>query len=187
MAARRPHRHQPSLASLPTTGVSALPENPCPCPWGAVTPTLASENMKPCPLGGRGVTKPWLWAHSPRRSSYDDRDKPPQTGCYRMPLNLTKGGPVFELLHLGRERLTDFGRRPSKRLSRGGQLKEPHRRTASPAGDLRVASAEEEEASPSPASRALRGSRGGGAQARSSRDRAGIGRWPTQCHRPLSP
>lgn len=77
-------------------------------------------------------------------------DKPPQTGGYRTPLNLAKGGLLFELLHLGRQRLTDFGRCPSKWLSEGGQLEEPPCRTASPAGDPRVVSAEGE-ASPPPA------------------------------------
>lgn len=165
-------------------GVSALLGKPCPCPWGAVTPMLASENMEPFPLGGVSPS-PSSGRITPGEAAImDDTDKPPQTGSYRTPPNLTKGGLVFEFLHLGRQRLIDFGRCPSKRLSEGREPEEPPCRAASLAGDLRGASAEGE-ASPPPASRALRG---GSRACRlgSSPDRAGIGRRPPQCHCALS-
>lgn len=112
--------------------------------------------MEPFPLGGVSPS-PSSGRITPGEAAImDDTDKPPQTGSYRMPPNLTKGGLVFKFLHLGRQRLIDFGRCPSKRLSEGREPEEPPCRAASLAGDLRGASAEGE-ASPPPASRALRG------------------------------
>lgn len=173
-----------------------LPRQPachgCFCSSGEALPLPVGSSHPNVSLGEHGAFSPGGVSPSPssgritpgEAAIMDDTDKPPQTGSYRTPPNLTKGGLVFEFLHLGRQRLIDFGRCPSKRLSEGREPEEPPCRAASLAGDLQGASAEGE-ASPLPASRALRG---GSRACRlgSSPDRAGIGRRPPQCHCALS-